>query len=64
VRVGNILLPKSTDRFKKQIEIAKSYIDDNLRTINVTTFNEWHEDTYIEPSVEDTFEYLKVLKFI
>jgi hypothetical protein len=64
VRVGNIPLPKSTDRFKKQIKIAKSYIDNNLKTINITTFNEWHEYTYIEPSVEDFFEYLKVLKLI
>jgi hypothetical protein len=64
VRAGNIPLPKSTDRFKKQIEIAKSYIDNNLKTIAITTFNEWREYTYIEPSVEDAFEYLKVLKFI
>jgi hypothetical protein len=64
VRTGNIPLPKSTSRFKNQIEIAKSYVDNSLRTIAITTFNEWHEYTYIEPSVEDTFEYLQVLKFI
>jgi len=62
VRAGNIPLPKSTDRFKKQIEIAKSYIDNNLKTITITTFNEWHEYTYIEPSIEYTYEYLQIIK--
>jgi len=62
VREGNIPLPKSTERFKEQLEIAKSYIDKDLRIIAITTFNEWHEYTAIEPSVENGFEYLNILK--
>jgi len=62
VRTGNIPLSKSIDRFKKQMEIAKSYVDDSLKIVMITTFNEWHEYTYVEPSIEDGHKYLQIIK--
>lgn len=32
-------------------DIAKEYADSSLRLVTVTSFNEWHEDTQIEPTV-------------
>ncbi len=62
VRSGNMPLPKNVDRFEKQLEIAKSSLDKDLRMIMITSWNEWHENTYVEPSREEKFEYLKVIK--
>ncbi|MEM4970327.1 MAG: glycoside hydrolase family 99-like domain-containing protein [Sulfolobales archaeon] len=62
VRRGNLPLPKSPERFKQQLEIAYRYMDSNLRIITITSFNEWHEYTYIEPSAEDNFEYLEITR--
>lgn len=62
VRAGNMLLPKSPERFEKQLEIAITYIDRNLNMIILTSFNEWHEYTYIEPSMEDRYAYLEILR--
>jgi len=62
VRTGNIPLPKSTDRLRKQMEIAKTYMDSNLKIVIITTFNEWHEYTNVEVSVEDSYEYLETIE--
>lgn len=62
VRTGNIPLPRSIDGFWKQLEIGGKYMDNNLRMIAVTTFNEWHEYTIIEPSREYEMKYLSTLK--
>ncbi|MCC5997908.1 MAG: glycoside hydrolase family 99-like domain-containing protein [Thermofilum sp.] len=59
VTSGNLPLPRSLDRFKKQLEIAKLHAKDNI--FIVTTFNEWHESTQIEPSREEGMKYLEVL---
>jgi hypothetical protein len=56
------ILPKSTIRLSSQIEIALKYIDPNLRMVLVTTFNDWTEDTNVEPSVEDEFTYLQTIR--
>ena len=58
VRKGNIPLPRSPERFKRQLEIARSHA--NLMMV-ITTFNEWHENTQIEPSREEGMRYLQEL---
>ncbi len=62
VRMGNIPLSKSIDRFKKQMEIARAYMDKDLKMIMISTFNEWHEYTNVEPSIEDGYKYLQIIK--
>jgi len=56
------VLPKSPERFKKQIEIAKDFIDPELPMVLITSWNEWFEYTAVEPSEEHGFRYLEIIK--
>lgn len=47
-------LPRSTTRFERQIEIARRRSSERNPMVLVNSFNEWHEDTQIEP---DKYEY-------
>ncbi len=40
-----------TSTFSQSIDMAVPHIDDSLNAICITSFNEWHEDTQIEPTV-------------
>lgn len=35
----------------KMCDLAKKYIDSSFNYVTITSFNEWHEDTQIEPTV-------------
>ncbi|TDA37632.1 MAG: hypothetical protein DSO07_12370 [Thermoproteota archaeon] len=52
---------KSTKRFLDQLTIARKYLS-KPRILLITSFNEWHENTYLEPSVTDGFIFLEKLK--
>jgi hypothetical protein len=56
------VLERSTDQFASQIEVAKKYIDPQLNMVFITTFNDWTEDTEVEPGVEDGFSYLQLVR--
>ncbi len=43
-------------------KIAKKYLDPKLPLVMLTTFNEWHEGTEIEPSEEYGSQYLELTK--
>ncbi len=55
-------LPRSIDRLTKQLKLALKYMDPNVRMLFITTFNDWTENTQVEPSVEDNFKYLQALR--
>jgi hypothetical protein len=55
------LAEKSTKRFSEQLTIAKKYLSKS-RILLITSFNEWHENTYVEPNVADGFIFLETLK--
>jgi hypothetical protein len=61
-QAGILPLEKSIERFNEQIMIAKKYLSNKVPIILITTFNEWHEFTNIEPSLEDGFSYLRSVR--
>ena len=55
---GHYVLPPETNAtfadsyslFSRFLELAHSFTDPNLKALNVTSWNEWHEDTQLEPT--------------
>ncbi len=56
------VLRRSPANFRYFIENAKKQIDPKLRMLFVTTWNEWNEGSYVEPSREEGVQYLDVIK--
>lgn len=50
------------DLFKSQLDLALSLLDPKLNMVMITSWNEWHEDTSIEPAQEYNFDYLDALQ--
>ena len=61
VRKGNIPLQRSLERFKDQLRIALKYSWPR-NVIILTSFNEWHEYTSVEPSRNWGMAYLDAVK--
>lgn len=59
---ASLVIPRSLEYFTGMTKIALDYLDPELRMLFVTSFNEWYEDTAIEPSKEDRFQYLQSLR--
>jgi len=59
-----ILQRKEGEFYKEFWKINKKYIDPTLNILLITTFNEWHEGTEIEPSQEYGFTYLELTKLL
>jgi len=55
-------LVRDISKFKKRLRVAKEYMDPELKMIIISTFNEWYEDTYVEPSPKEGFAYLQSIK--
>jgi len=57
------ILERNNGEFYKDFwEIATKYIDQSLKMVVITSFNEWHEGTEIEPSSEYGKKYLKITR--
>lgn len=57
---GNLPLPGSADLFRERLRIAFKYAGER-GVVLVTSFNEWHEYTSVEPSREYGRTYLETL---
>ncbi|NEU58612.1 glycoside hydrolase family 99-like domain-containing protein [Halorussus sp. MSC15.2] len=56
------VLKRSFSQFETVCELTKQYLDPRLDAVYVTSFNEWHENTQIEPGGEYGTTYLDVVK--
>lgn len=55
-------IPRSVSLFESQLDIALSLLNPTLKMFMITSWNEWHEDTSIEPAQEYGFDYLDALQ--
>ena len=55
------VIPRSVELFQKQYNSAKKLATGNQRIIMITSWNEWHEDTSIEPTADEGTAYLDIL---
>lgn len=55
-------LEATPERFKQLIDSQSDLIDPNLNTIFVTSFNEWYEDTSVEPREEYDTAFLETIE--
>jgi glycoprotein endo-alpha-1,2-mannosidase len=47
--VNATVAPGTDSLFAQTLDLGAGYLDGTRPTLNVTTFNEWHEDTQVEP---------------
>lgn len=55
-------LPPSAARFQRQMSMALAHVEPPLDMLLITSWNEWNEDTAIEPSKESGLQDLKTLQ--
>jgi len=55
-------IPRSVSLFESQLDTALSLLDPKINLFMITSWNEWHEDTSIEPAQEYGFDYLDALQ--
>ncbi len=60
---GHPPIPRSVDLFTNQLNTAIELASGEQSIIMVTSWNEWHEDTSIEPALEEGTAYLEVLRY-
>jgi hypothetical protein len=63
IREGHPPLDRNSGQFYKDYwQVAIEYLDPDINAIMITSFNEWHEDTQIEPATEYGMTYLELTK--
>ena len=55
-------IERSPSRFETRIEIAKKYVNSELDTLMITSFNDWADLSPVEPTTKEEFTYLQVVK--
>ena len=55
------VIPRSPELFSAQLQDAMDLASGPTRLVMITSWNEWHEDTSIEPSEESGMAYLEAL---
>ncbi|RLG60946.1 hypothetical protein DRN86_01185 [Candidatus Geothermarchaeota archaeon] len=53
-------MPKDEERFAEMLKIALEVMG-NRREIRIDTWNDFYENTFVEPSEKDGFTYLEII---
>jgi len=56
------IIPRSLDKWKIRLEIAKRYMDPEIKLVHLTTFDDEAEMSSIEPTDNWGFSYLETVK--
>lgn len=56
------VIDRNPDKFKLFCAYAVKFAEANNNMILITSWNEWHEDTQIEPDVNYGDDYLEVIR--
>ncbi len=59
VREDNPILSSSPDRYERVLEQVRPHLADS-EAVLITSFNEWYEDTQVEPGTDFGTEYLEL----
>lgn len=57
----NQVYPRNQEWFAKICEVAINQVQPGFEGIFITSFNEWHEDSHIEPDTTDGLDFLDVV---
>jgi hypothetical protein len=49
-------------KFASRLSVAGKYVDSEIQMLLITSFNEWWEGTFVEPSIDEEFEYLNTIR--
>ena len=55
-------IKRSLEFYGKSIDLALKYIDENIPIVKINTFNDFGEDTFVEPTVQEGYDYLQTLR--
>ena len=61
IREDNPILTSTPERYERVLDQVNPHLEDARATL-VTSFNEWHEDTQVEPAEEYGTDYLAALQ--
>jgi hypothetical protein len=57
-------IPRDPYLFKQRMLVAKKYMDPQIKMIFIPEFNNFFEESYLEPNMLDNFTFLQVVKEI
>jgi hypothetical protein len=55
-------IDRNPGKFIQRIQIAKRYMSPELSTLMIVSFNDWFDNSQIEPTNQEGFTYLDTMK--
>jgi len=55
-------IDRDPTKFVTRLQIARKYVDPELNTLMITSFNDWFDNSQVEPTTQEGFKYLNTVK--